>query len=88
MTFLFPFPSHSHRIIPIPTVTHSHSNTAFPFPFSHHLYSHAHPFRQRLYIGYLKAEKYVYCLREFKTKYEVKAEALLIKLITHQSSSL
>jgi len=26
--------------------------------------------------------------REFKTKYEVTAEALLIKLTTHQSSSL
>jgi len=38
-------------------------------------------------VDYLKAEKYVYYLcREFKTKYEVTAEALLIKLTTHQSS--
>ena len=38
---------------------------------------------------YLKAEKEICILcREFKTRYEVTAEALLIKLTTHQSSSL
>ena len=55
--FLFPFP----LVIPIPT--HSHSNTAFPFPFfpitSIPIPVH---FGQRLYIDYLKAEKYVYCV--------------------------
>ena len=30
----------------------------------------------------------MYIVREFKTKYELTAEALLIKLTTHQSSSL
>jgi len=47
MTFLFPFPSHSHLIIPI----------LIPIP----THSRSH-FRQRLYIDYLKAEKYVYCV--------------------------
>jgi len=66
MTFLFPFPSHSYRIIPISIPTYSHSNTAFPFPFFPSPlfpfpHSHSH-FRQRLYIDYLKAKKYVYCV--------------------------
>jgi len=47
MTFLFPFPSQSHLIIPI------------PIPIPTHSRSH---FGQRLYIDYLKAEKYVYCV--------------------------
>jgi len=38
-------------------------------------------------IDYLKPEKYVYCVVNSKqNNYEVTAEALLIKLTTHQSS--
>ena len=65
----FLIPSYSHRIIPIPTLTHSYSNTTFPFPFFP-ITSIPIPIHSG---SDHKAEKYVYCLREFKTKYEVTA---------------
>ena len=73
MTFLFPFPSHLCRIIPIPMPTHSHSY-----------------FQQRLYIQTTLKPGNMYIVRDFKTKYGITAESyfLLIKLTTHQSSSV
>ena len=58
-------------ITSIPIPTHSHSN-----------------FRQQLYIDYYTQSRELCILcREFKTKYEITAEALLIKLTTHWSLS-
>jgi len=50
----------------------SQSHLIIPIPISTHSRSH---FGQRLYIDYLEAEKYVYCVVNSKQN-EVTAEAL------------
>jgi len=64
-----------------PFPSHFYQIIPIPIPIPTNSDSHS---RQRLYTDYLKVEKYVYCVVNSK----VTAEALLIKLITHQSSSL
>jgi len=66
----------------------------FLFPFGHFLptliESFPFPFMAATTIDYLTAEKYVYCVVNSKQNMRLHftAEALLIKLTTHQSLSL
>jgi len=89
--FLVPIP------FPLPS-NHSHSHShIFPFPFQHCIaipifpitstfiptHSHSH-FWHRLYIHYLKAEKYVYCVVNSKrnTKLHQKHYSSVVIIIT------
>jgi len=50
-----------------PFPSHSHRIIPIPIPTNSHSY-----FRQQLYIDYLKAEKYVYCI--LNSKHNVKLQ--------------